>query len=172
MKPNSTKCAAMDGRLAELLLDPESASAKARTHVEECESCQAELDELKATIALLDTWQAPEPNPYFMTRLQARMRDERETAPTGWLRRKIAAMRAGLVYGPHVHVRPLAAMALTILLLLGGGAYLDIANWDQAAVPAHQTAVVRDLQSLQNNAQLLDQLEALSDTGNSSQTGN
>ena len=162
----------MDGRLAELLLDPETASAKARTHVEECKSCQAELDELKATMALLDTWQSPEPSPYFMTRLQARMRDERQTAPAGWLRRKIAAMRAGLVYGPHVHVRPLAAMALTILLLLGGGAYLDIANWDQAAVPAHQTPVVRDLQSLENNAQLLDQLETLSDNGNSSQTGN
>ncbi len=172
MKPKSKKCAATDGRLAEFLLDPETASAKARTHVEECESCQGELDELKATMALLDTWQTPEPSPYFMTRLEARMRDEREIVPAGWLRRKIDAMRDGLVFGPHVHVRPLAAMALTILLLLGGGAYLDVANWDQAAVPAHQTAVVRDLQSLENNAQLLDQLETLSDTGNSSQTGN
>lgn len=162
MKLRDKKCAGDEGKLAALLLDGETAPAKVRAHVEDCEDCGKELVELKAAMALLDEWRAPEPSPYFLTRLQARMGEERHAAPAGWLKRKLAALRAGIAYGPHVHVRPLAAMALTILLLLGGGAYLDLSNWDHAAVPTHQTAVVHDLQTMENNAQLLDQLEALS----------
>ncbi|MGH9589392.1 MAG: hypothetical protein ACRD25_03310, partial [Terracidiphilus sp.] len=109
---------------------------------------------------------------FFMSRLEARVREERQTEPAGWLKRRMAALRAGIAYGPHMHMRPLAAMALTIALLLGGGAYLDLANWNQAPVSAKQTAVVHDLQTLENNAQLLDQLEALSTTGNPDDSGN
>ena len=107
-----------------------------------------------------------------MARLEARMREERQAAPAGWLKRKLAAMQAGFAYGPHVHVRPLAAMALTILLLLGGGAYLDLTSWNPAVVPPQQTAVVHDLQTMENNAQLLDQLEALSSTNDANDSGN
>jgi hypothetical protein len=57
-------------------------------------------------------------------------------------------------------------MALTIVLLLGGGTYLGVTDWNQAANPPGQAAVVHDLQTLDNNAQLLDQLEALSSTNN------
>jgi predicted negative regulator of RcsB-dependent stress response len=54
-------------------------------------------------------------------------------------------------------------MALTVAVLIGGGAYLGFNNWDQAVVqPPAQAAVVHDLQTLDNNAQLLDQLESLS----------
>ena len=63
-----------------------------------------------------------------------------------------------------MHVRPLAAMALTVVLLVGGGAYLDVADLDQSAMPPGPTAVVHDLQTLDNNAQLLDQLETMSNT--------
>lgn len=166
MKLDSTKCDGNQSKVAEMLLEPERASTRVRAHIEDCESCGKELDELKATMALLDTWESPEPNPYFMTRLEARLQEERRAAPAGWLQRKLAAMRAGFAYGPHLHVRPLAAMALTIALLLGGGAYLDLTHWDQAVAPARQTAVVHDLQTMENNAQLLDQLEAISDPDN------
>jgi hypothetical protein len=172
MKLHGIKCAGNEAKVAELLLDPEGAPARFRAHIEDCESCGKELDELKATMELLDTWESPEPSPYFMNRLEARMREERQAAPEGWLKRKLAAMHAGFAYGPRMHVRPLAAMALTIALLLGGGAYLDLTNWDQAVAPPRQTAVVQDLQTMQNNAQLLDQLEALSDTTSTSDNGN
>lgn len=171
MKLQDKNCAGNERKLAALLLDGEAAPAKVRAHVEECEGCARELDELKSAMALLDEWQAPEPSPYFMTRLEARMSEERQAAPAGWLKRKLSAFRAGMVYGPHVHVRPLAAMALTVLLLLGGGAYLDLSNWDHTAVPTHQTAVVRDLQTMENNAQLLDQLEALSSPTDTNDNG-
>ncbi len=52
-------------------------------------------------------------------------------------------------------------MALTVTLLVGGGAYLGVTDWMQPAQPAAQTAVVHDLQILDNNAQVLDQMEAL-----------
>lgn len=171
MKLHGTNCAGNERKLAALLLDGETAPAKVRAQIEECEGCGKELDELKATMALLDEFESPEPSPYFLTRLEARMREERQAAPAGWLKRKLAALRAGVVYGPHLHVRPLAAMALTVLLLLGGGAYLDLTNWDHTVLPAQQTAVVHDLQTLENNAQLLDQLEALSSTTGSNDNG-
>ena len=116
-------------------------------------------------MALLDEWKAPEPNPYFHTRLQVRMREEREAAPTSWLSQRLARLRAGFAYGPGQRTRPLAAMALTVVLLVGGGVYLKITNWNPAPRSTGQ-AVVHDLQTLDKNAAVLDQMEALSSKGN------
>jgi len=162
MMRTKNECTGMESKLAEMLLDPAAAPAKVRTHVAECDHCQSELAELKATMELLDAWEVPEPSPYFATRLDARMREEREAEPTGWLASRMARLRASLAYGPGTHVRPLAAMALTIMLLVGGGAYLGVTNWDQKTQPVVQAGVVSDLVTLDNNAQLLDQMEALS----------
>jgi hypothetical protein len=154
----------MDTKLAELLLDPDRAPARTKAHVDACEHCRAELAELRATMALLDTWEGPEPSPYFVTRLDARMREQRAAEPAGWF----ARLRARFVYGPRTHVRPLAAIAFTVMLLVGGGTYLGVTDWDQTANPPGQAAVVHDLQTLDSNAQLLDQLESLS---NNNQNG-
>jgi hypothetical protein len=162
MKQMNENCTAMESKLADMLLDPTAAPAKVQTHVAECESCGAELEELSKTMGLLDAWQAPEPSPYFMTRFEARLREEREAAPAGWLARQIAHFRDGFAYGPRTHARPLAAMALTVMLLLGGGTYLGITDWNKPPQPAPQAAVVHDLQTLDSNAQLLDQMESLS----------
>ncbi len=159
----------MDEKLADLLLDPEAVPAKVATHVAECEACSRELKELRATMGLLDSWEAPEPNPYFLTRLNARLDDERRAAPAGWFER----LRARYLYGPQMHARPMAAMALTVVLLLGGGTYLGMTNWDEKpAAPASQAAVVHDLQVLDNNAQLLDQLESISNNDNGDNAAN
>src|SRR5580692_643775 len=137
MELKNDKCpAGMESRLADLLFDPGSAPLKLREHVEQCAPCRAELAELNATMALLDTWEGPEPTPYFLTRLDARMREERQAAPAGLF----ARWRARLTYGPSMHVRPLAAMALTVMLLIGGGAYLNVTQWDQPVVQPSQTA--------------------------------
>jgi hypothetical protein len=167
MKQKKTNCAGMDEKLADVLLDPRPAPAKVQSHVAKCDGCQSELDELKATMDLLDTWKAPEPSPYFLTRLGARMREEREAAPAGWFAATIARLRASVAYGPGLHVRPLAAMALTVMLLIGGGTYLGVTDWMQPPQqPGPNAAVVHDLQTLDNNAQVLDQLEALSTSSN------
>jgi hypothetical protein len=153
----------MEAELASLLLDPETASAEVRQHVAKCDGCRHELDELRATMGLMDVWTAPEPSPYFMTRLNARLREEHDAAPLGWF----ARLKASLIFGPQRHMKPVAAMALGVVLLVGGGAYLGLNNPVQ---PAHtqNEAVVNDLQTLDNNAQVLDTLESLS---NSSDNG-
>ncbi len=159
-------CTEVEAKLADLLLDPEAVPAKVQMHVAECDACRAQMTELQATMNLLDEWKAPEPSPFFMTRMQARMREEREAAPAGWLARRLASLRASFAYGPVTHTRPLAAMALTVLLLLGGGTYLGMTDWTHTAQPSTQTAVVHDLQLLDSNAQLLDQLESIADNNN------
>lgn len=73
-------------------------------------------------------------------------------------------MRAVFSYGTAGPARPLAAMALMVMLLIGGGTYLGVTDWNHPAqAPTTDTAVVHDLQLLDNNAQLLDQLESISD---------
>jgi hypothetical protein len=165
MESTMNKCTGMETKLADLLLDPESAPAKVKTHVAECDSCRKELDELRATMSALDEWAAPEPSPYFLTRLNARMREEREAPPQSWLER----LRARFAYGPPMHAKPLAAMALSVMLLVGGGAYLGVSNLEPPKGPPSEAAVVHDLQTLDNNAQLLDQLESLSDNNGDAQ---
>ena len=155
MKQMNSNCTGMDAKLANLLLDPASVSAEVQAHVDGCARCSRDLDELRATMALMDAWEAPEPNPYFLTRLEAR---QREVEPEGWL----AKLKASFVYGSHAHVRPLTSMALALVLLVGGGTYLGVTNWVQPPAAPEATAVVHDLQTMDSNAQLLDQLEALS----------
>jgi hypothetical protein len=53
-------------------------------------------------------------------------------------------------------------MAMAVVLLLGGGGYLGVTDMDHLAVPSTDAAVVHDLQTLDNNSQLLDQMEAMS----------
>ena len=143
---------------ADSMIAEESVNEAIRQHLAACAECRAELDEMRATISMLDAWEAPEPNPYFLTRLNARLEEERQAAPASWFEN----LRARLLYGTRHPLRPVAAMALTVVVLLGGGAYLGFNQWEQSAPQPPQTAVVHDLQSLDSNAQLLDQLETLS----------
>jgi hypothetical protein len=164
MKHMKDDCRVIDAAMADLLLEPDTVPATVRSHVASCDRCRTTLDDLRSTMALMDEWEAPEPNPYFLTRLDARMREERLAEPANWAARWIARVRGRLAYGPETHVRPLAATALTAMLLLGGGTYMGITSWDQAPLPPGQAAVVHDLQTMDKDAQLLDQLEALSTT--------
>jgi hypothetical protein len=71
-----------------------------------------------------------------------------------------------LIYGSRHSLRPVAAMALTVVVLIGGGAYLGLTDMDQPTQQPQTAAVVHDLQTLDSNAQLLDQLESLSSDNN------
>jgi hypothetical protein len=178
----------MNSMMADLLLDPvvldsvandpavnemnalenSVAPSPAQTHLQSCADCRKQLDELRATMALLDTWEAPEPNPYFLTRLNVRLNEERQAAPAGWFEN----LRARFSYGSRLTLRPVAAMAMTAVMLVGGGTYLGITDWGQPKPLPPETAVVHDLQTLDNNAQLLDQLETLSDQSTQSDQNN
>ncbi|MBO0912241.1 MAG: hypothetical protein J2P13_10650 [Acidobacteria bacterium] len=70
-------------------------------HLSVCADCAGMLAEFRTTMALLDEWQAPEPSPYFDTRLKARLREEAAQRPAGrplWLRPPaLAASLAAIV---------------------------------------------------------------------------
>jgi predicted anti-sigma-YlaC factor YlaD len=156
-------CKIVNEALAELLLAPEELNTGVRAeldeHVESCASCREQLDGLRSTMQLMDAWEAPEPNPYFLTRLHARLDEERAAEPAGWLER----LKARLIYGSRLTTRPVAAMALTVAVLVGGGAYLGLSDLEAPRPTQPQAAVVHDLQTMDSNAQVLDQLETLSD---------
>lgn len=155
-------CTTIRSQFEDLLFEPEAVSSLVRSHLANCAACRGELEELQATMAKLDVWEAPEPNPFFMTRFAARLEEERQAGRRGWLARLRAGIAAGLFEDARAHLRPMAATALTVLLLVGGGAYMGVTNWMHVPQQEIQTAVVSDLENMDSNAQLLDRLESLS----------
>lgn len=147
-------CRIAKANLENLLLDRESAPAEVRKHVEECPECRQELAALEATMHALDAWEAPEPSPFFEARMAARLRSEQDARPAGLFER----LRARLLYGSNMHLRPMAAGALALLLLIGGGTYAGFMNTTKQVNPS---ATVRDLQSLDDNSQVFQQLNTL-----------
>ena len=66
-------------------MDASTPEPEVEKHIGSCADCATHLRDLQKTMALLDEWQAPEPSPYFDTRLQARVREEMARPATGWL---------------------------------------------------------------------------------------
>ncbi len=151
-------CRKVKANLPDLLLAPKSVPAEVRAHVESCAECGKELRELEATMALLDTWTAPEVSPYFDTRMAGLMREEQQAAPAGWLER----IRARMLFGNHMHMRPLAAAALALIVAVGGGTYAGFGGFSKPAqVQTTASPVIKDLQSLDENAQVFQQLNSM-----------
>jgi hypothetical protein len=153
--------------MPDLLLDPERVPADVRAHVEQCADCSRELKSLEATMLALDAWEGTEPSPFFDARMAARMREAREAEPTGWLER----LRERLLFGSNLHLRPLAAGALALLLLIGGGTYAGFENMRSSATPVAASATVKDLQSLDENAQVFQEMNSLDQPDGSTDSG-
>jgi hypothetical protein len=86
----------------------------------------------------------------------ARLREEKENAPASLWER----MRARLLYGSNLEFRPIAAGALALLLMIGGGTAVWVQHGAQPPAP-HESAIVNDLQLLDGNAQVYQQLSSL-----------
>ena len=117
------------------LLTNGPADPQVKAHVIQCSACTEELGSLRKTMALLDEWESPEPSPYFLTRLRAHVKEERQKAPVsmfGWLR------------------RPMLAAALATVLAAGGVIYrLTVAT------PPPDNGAVADIESLDKNHDLI-----------------
>src|SRR5260221_3882645 len=100
----------------------DASTPEVEIHIASCNDCAAHLRDLQKTMALLDEWRAPEPSPYFDTRLRARLRGEMARPAAGWgrwMRRPAWAMfLAGVVF-----VRALATC-------IRGQSYLLVAGKD------------------------------------------
>jgi len=141
-----------------------AASAETQAHLRECPQCATQLETLRRTLAVLEEWEAPEPSPYFETRLYARLREEMAAAPArgwlGWLR------------------KPALAGSLAALFFVGVSLFLGnqtlnnspsaVTSWEMN-VTAQPGSAVGDLQALDKNHDLyadfdvLDQLEVQHD---------
>jgi predicted anti-sigma-YlaC factor YlaD len=107
------KCTEIREMLPDLAAGANTSAIEVNDHLRGCAECSSMLHEFRQTMALLDEWTAPEPSPYFDTRLQARLREEAAKQPANWLawwRRPALALSLGL-----------ALVAGTTLVLERGG---------------------------------------------------
>jgi hypothetical protein len=151
-------CKLCQNALPNLLLEPAApANAAARTHIAACDLCAKDLASLQDTLALLDSWQAPEVSPYFDQKLAVRLREQLSAPPAGWFER----LRSRLLFNSGRHLRPALAGVMALLLVVGGGGF-GIATF-QHSRPAQVSAAVNDLQILEKNEQALQQIDQLLD---------
>ncbi len=131
------------------------ASPDVQEHLRSCATCAHELASLRQTMALLDEWRAPQPSPYFSSRLRARVREEASVQPAGWLawlRRPVVAATAMV----------LVAVGVSLLEVGNFQDSSTIATKDGAAVRVTATGnAVSDLQYLDKNADLFSEFDAL-----------
>ena len=141
--------------LPDLLLDPvASANTTAHDHMGSCAACKEEFLALQATFDLLDTWQAPEPSPYFDQKLAVRIREEQIAPPAGWFER----LHSILLFNTGRQFRPAMAGALALALLVGGGTAITL---NHSSAPVQTSATIRDLQTLDKDAQVLQVMDQL-----------
>jgi anti-sigma factor RsiW len=146
-------CKEMQELMPDLVLGDAPTSGEAKAHLNACSGCAVKLEEIRKTMSLLDDWQAPEPSPYFDTRLQARLREEKAKAGGGWL----AWIR-----------RPALALVATALVVAGIAVYrIDSHNQqipdNVSSAPAPPGTAVGDLMQLDKNEDLYSNFDLLDD---------
>ncbi|MCI0350188.1 MAG: hypothetical protein L0Z53_12255 [Acidobacteriales bacterium] len=145
------KCNDVREYLLDLAEGQNGVPADVREHLKACSTCAQELQSLKATMAVLDEWKTPEPSPYFDSRLQARLREERSKA----------AEPSGLLAWMGVRWQQAGAVALAAVMAVAIGFYVNQPKNGGVGTP--QSAAVSDLQELDQNADLYTYFDLLDD---------
>lgn len=136
------KCNEIRELLPDLAAGITAGGSEVNDHLRSCANCTGTLAEFRQTMALLDEWQAPEPSPYFDTRLQARLREEaarqEHAGWLGWFRRPALAVVSALV-------------------LMGGVGTFWVQQYRHTVLPPPVVvgSAVSDLQVLDNNHDML-----------------
>ncbi len=155
--PATAACKTCRTHFPELLLDETYTAAhpELSAHLASCASCESEIQALRSTFALLDDWTAPEPSPYFDSKLRVLLREAQAAEPEGFWERA----RSFLLFSTGRTLRPALTGALAFAMLIGGGGLGVMLR--QPARPV--SATVNDLKILDNNAQALQQMDQLLD---------
>ena len=144
-------CEKMQELMPEVAMGAETPSPEMKSHLQACGKCAETLESMRATMALLDEWNAPEPSPYFDTRMQALLREEKEKAPAGglsWFRRPVFGIAS-------------------VAVLAFGVAFVNGDRFPALKAPANQpTSVQRgtavaDLEYLDKSSDLLQDFDSL-----------
>lgn len=135
--------------------------AATEAHLAACDACAEKLASLVQTMSLLDEWRAPEPTPYFDTRLHAQLRSEAVQPGhswLGWLRKPALAMAmAGLLaigitlvqHNTQTETQPPAQAELRVQ---PGSAVADLQNLDKNHDIYADFDLLDDLDSADNPA--------------------
>ena len=153
---NPMDCKTFQNELPDLILTPGAQpSLAAQAHLRQCPPCVQELQSFQRTFAVLDTWTAPEPSPYFDQKLHVRLREEQAAPKMSWFE----ALKTRLLFNTGHQFRPALAGALALALAIGGiGGFVGV-NYTNPQPQA--SATVEDLQILDRNAQAFDVLDQL-----------
>jgi len=91
---------------------------KVNAHITQCENCQKNIEELRGTLALLDTWKTPKLSPGFRASVLESI-DERESRrPAGVIKRMLE-----WILQPSRLKRPLQGLAVVAMILLAFTVY-------------------------------------------------
>ena len=148
------KCNEIRELMPDLAAGLSAVTPEINQHLTGCGECEAKLNAFRQTMAMLDEWQAPEPSPSFNTRLQARLREEKNKQPVSWW----AWIR-----------RPALAGALAVVAVVGvtvferGGGTGQGTGAPIAAVVATPGTAVGDLQALDKNDDMYANFDELDD---------
>jgi anti-sigma factor RsiW len=152
------KCNEVRELLPDLAAGLVVAEPEVNDHLRSCSDCAGTLTEFQKTMALLDEWVAPEPSPYFDTRLHARLREEAAKQRSSWM----ARLRV-----------PALAMSLAAIVAVGATVFrLEHKKFNNQSGPvavADPGTAVGDLQALDKNhdvyadSDLLDDLQVQED---------
>jgi hypothetical protein len=144
-----------------------SAHSDVAAHLAGCTDCTRLHDALRGTMALMDEWKAPEPSPFFSTRLRARVEElKREEAQPagmfGWVK--------GIKLWQPVAVGVLAIAVAFSVNFFKAPAAVDSTHTVQVQAPTG--SAVSDLQALDQQKKTLDDLDLLDDLGGDEQPSN
>ena len=134
------------------MVTAERLAPEVQQHLDGCAECSAQLVSMKQTMSLLDEWQAPEPTPFFDTRLQALLREEKAKAAQkhsifDWFR------------------KPVLAGAAALAVMVGAGVYAGVQSSHHKAEPvvAQGDPALKDLQTLDKDQDVINNFAALDD---------
>jgi hypothetical protein len=148
------KCNEIQELMPDLAAGLTAATPELEKHIQACGECGPKLKEFRQTMALLDEWQAPEPSPYFDTRLQARLREETAKQPVSWWQ----WIR-----------RPAVAGAFALMMVVGVTIFQrstvkdPVGNMIAGIVDTTPGTAVGDLQALDKNDDLYANFDELDD---------
>jgi hypothetical protein len=144
------KCDQIRERMPDVAAGFAELTQQENDHLAGCAICAEQLKGMRSTMSLLDEWQAPEPSPYFDTRLQARLREEMAKPQAGWM---------------QWFRRPVLAAALTVMMGVGVGLFFARGRGvhNPSVIAEGPGTAVSDLQTLDKNHDIYSDFEELDD---------
>ncbi len=158
-------CEQMQEMMPDVAAGKASASPELASHLKGCAECERTLEAMRETMALLDEWTAPEPSPYFDTRLQARLREERAKPVSVW------ASWFGWFRRPAFGVAAVALLAVGAAFVSGDNSHIFAPRQTPQAHVSKGTPV-GDLNELDKQSDLLQDFDALDSDSDDNTTQN